>query len=107
MSPCKSSGGIRIVTKRKTTSRGISKILLYKVTAAYTGIFKTATDAKNAHSKLAGNSKAKLTPVKKTSKGYSFGVKFSFVTPSAKVRDQAVRGARERNARVTISTMRV
>lgn len=103
----KSSGGIRTVIKKKTTSRGLAKTTVYKVAASYIGKFKTATDAKTAHSKISSNPNAQVTPVKKTAQGYSFGVKFTFVTPSVKVRDQAIKGAKAQGAKVTASAMKI
>lgn len=77
---------------------------IYKVTAAYTGKFKTSEAAKSAFSKMKANPRAKVTPVKKTANGYGFIVKFMFITPSAKVKDHAVNAAKARGARVSVSS---
>ena len=90
----------------KTTKRSV-KSSVYKVVASYTGIFERAGDAKVAQEKLKNNTGTQVTPVKKTSKGYSFVVRISFMTPSIKERDQAVKNAKAQGARVSVSTVRV
>ena len=97
----KINGSIRMVV-RKTTSKTI-----YKVTASYTGAFRTLNDAKQAQARIKANPSAQVAPVKKTPKGYSFGVKFDFIAPSVKARDQAAKGAKAQGARVSIKTMKV
>lgn len=77
---------------------------VYRIVAAYKGKFKTATEAKQASAKLRTNPKASVTPVKKVAGGYSFTVKFGFATPSAKIRDSAIKAAKAHGARVTVSS---
>lgn len=85
----------------------VVKKTVYKVTASYTGSFRTLSDAKQAQARIKTNPSAQVASVKKTSKGYSFGVKFDFIAPSIKVRDQAVKGAKAQGARVSVKTMKV
>lgn len=97
----KINGSIRMVV-RKTTSKTI-----YKVTASYTGAFRTLNDAKQAQARIKANPSAQISSIKKTPNGYSFGVKFDFIASGARTRDQAVKGAKAQGARVSIKTMKV
>lgn len=92
-------------TTRKTTR--IAKKLVYKVIAAYSGKFRTLSDAKAAFATLKANPKAQLTPIKKSASGYTFVVKFAFIAASAQQRDAAVNGAKSQGAKVTVSTVRI
>lgn len=102
-----------MVVKTKTTKKSIKSVAkkatrtVYKVTASYTGKFETLQAAKDAVMKVKRSGKAQVSPIKKVGKGYSFSVKFAFITPSASVRDQAIKDAKARGARVTVSTVRV
>lgn len=80
---------------------------VYRVAANFTGRFKTATAAKTAFQKLRENPKAQVSPVKKSGSGYTVGVKYIFVTPSVKIRDQAIKGAKAKGAKVTVSARKV
>lgn len=93
---------------KSTARKAVRKVgkIVYKVTAAYTGKFATAQAAKAAIAQLKASGKAQISPAKKVSGGYSFIVKLVFVTPSATVRNQAVKDAKARGARVTVSTLR-
>lgn len=94
--------GVDTMVVRKTSSKTI-----YKVTASYTGVFSTLNDAKQAQAQVKTNPAAQVASVRKTARGYSFGVKFDFIAPSTKARDQAVKGAKAQGARVAVKTMRV
>lgn len=91
----------------KTTKRRAKKSSVYKVVASYTGLFEKAGDAKSAQEKLKNNAGMHVTPVRKTSKGYSFVARILFMTPSINERDQAVKSAKAQGARVSVSTVRV
>jgi hypothetical protein len=95
----------RRTTKRRTTKRS-AKSSVYKVVASYTGTFERARDAKAAQEKLKNNAGTQVTPVRKTSKGYSFVAKISFITSNKNERDQAVKIAKAQGARVSVSTFR-
>lgn len=80
---------------------------IYRITASFTGRFKTAKAANVAFQKLRVNPKAQVSPVKKSGNSYTVGVKYVFVTPSAKIRDGAVKGAKAKGARVTVNVKKV
>ena len=87
---------------RKTTRKTV-----YKVSASYTGNFRTLSDAKKAQTTIRANPSAQVAAIKKTPKGFSFSVKFDFIAPSAKVRDQAVKGAKAQGARTLVRALKV
>lgn len=87
---------------RKTTSKTV-----YKVTASYIGAFKTLNDAKQAQARIKANPSAQVASIKKTVKGYSFGIKFDFIAPNIKTRDQAIKGAKTQGAKVSVKTMKM
>lgn len=80
---------------------------VYKITASFTGKFKSVEAAKVAFRKLSSNPKAQVSPVKKSGSAYTVTVKYGFVTPSAKIRDHAVKGAKAKGAKVTVSAKKV
>ncbi|AKB40874.1 hypothetical protein [Methanosarcina mazei] len=97
---------VKKVSARKSVKSSAKKAV-YKVTASYTGKFETSSAAKAAAMKVKQSGKAQVSPIKKVGKMYGFSVKFAFITPSASVRDQAIKVAKARGAKVTVSTVRV
>lgn len=80
---------------------------VYKITASFAGKFKSAEAAKVAFRKLSSNPKALVSPVKKSGNSYTVTVKYVFMTPSAKIRDHAIKGAKAKGARVSVSAKKV
>ena len=96
-----------MVTKtsvKKTVRRSGKAKSMYKVTATFARVYKTAQEAKAAALNVRKVSKfAGVSPVKKTAKGYSLRVQFVMMTEDIKMRDNAAKSARASGARVTVS----
>lgn len=75
----------------------------YQVTAIYGAVFKTAQAAKDTADKIKKASKfARVSPIKKTAKGYVLSVRFVMVTDKAEIKNKAVVGAKAQGARVSV-----
>lgn len=92
---------------RKSTKRSGKKVsTVFKVTVAYVIKFNTASEAKAAIPKISANTRALVGTIKKSGNFYALPVKFVYYVDKVANKNAAVRAAKEKGARVSVSTVK-